>query len=229
MNMAMVEMFTALIIWALIEWFGRVAKNKGRLRSFGIFLVIWAVIIAFHAIVLTPTERLTSAASSGPAATADAGVSANDTATFAANKPQLQAIVRDVLNGRVVDQKTHDLYWSLIPAPMVSTPENRQEVMSGFSKGMHFQREFWESLLLSVQAHQVVKTQAFEDALRETDPAAVAKSSAMLQAAASGAPYTLSNGQGTLTVNEAYAKQVLSNMDASSARLKVLFDPVWHP
>lgn len=228
-NIATAEILTALVIWALIEGFGRVAKNKGKLRSFGIFLAIWALVIAFHAIVLTPPERLTSAASPGPIATADAGVSENDTATFVANKPQLQAIVRDVLSGRVVDQKTHDLYWSLIPASMVSTPEHRQEVMSGFSQGMHFQREFWESLLLSAHAHQIVKTQAFEEALRQSDPTAVAKSSAMLQAAASGSPYTLSNGQGTLTVDEAYAKQVLSNLDASAARLKVLSDPVWHP
>lgn len=223
-NTALGEIITALIIWALIARYGRIAKNKG-LRSFGIFLLIWAMVTAFHAIVLTPAERLTS-----PSATANAGVSANGQATFEANKPQLQEILRDVqLNRLAVDQKTHDLFWSLIPPSVVSTPARRQEALSGFSEGMQFQREFWESILLSAQAHQVVKTQAFEDALRKSDPAAVAKSGAMLQAAASGVPYALSDGRGARTINEAYAKQVLTNLDASAARMKVLTDPVWHP
>jgi hypothetical protein len=113
----------------------------------------------------------------------------------------------------------------------VATPESRQEFLSGFDGGTHVQKEFWESILLSAQAHQVVKTQAYEEDSRQVDPtnANAAKSEAMLQAAASGSPYTFSNGQGIAVINEASAKQVLSKLDATSARLKVLFDPVWHP
>lgn len=226
-NVALTEIVTALIVWALIERFGHVAKTKGRLRSFGVFLIVWAVAVALHIYVMSPSERLNAFASETSKDTAD-DISSKDTATFAANKPELQSIIRQVLMGGALDQQTHDHFWSLIPASLWSTPDRRQGTLAGLDEGMQFQRTFWQSVLLSAQTHQVVKTEAYEQALHQVDPSAVTKGEAMLQAAASGTPYTLSSGQGTLIINEAYAHQVLSNLDASSARLKDLFDPAWH-
>lgn len=226
-NIALTEIVTALIVWALIERFVHVAKTRGKLRSFGVFLVVWVVVVALHIYILSPSERLGAFASETATKTAE-DIGFKDAETLAANKPELQAIIRQVATGSTLDQQTHDHFWSLIPASLWSTPDRRQDTLAGLDEGMQFQRAFWQSALLSAQAHQVVKTEAYEQALHQTDPSAVTKSEAMLQAAASGAPYTLSSGQGSLVINEAYASQVLSNLDASSTRLKVLFDPTWH-
>jgi len=227
-NSAITEVITALIIWALIERFGRVAKSHGRLHSVGVFLAAWVVVTVAHMILLP--EPLASLPPQAPTADRNA-VDAKDTAKFEANKPELLAIAQQVIYGAQVDQQTHSRFWSLIPASVVNTPERRQEAIDGFDLGIHTQKEFWESILLSAQAHQVVKTQAYEDASRQVDPtnAHALTSEAMLEAAASGSPYTLQSGKGTVVITETYAKGVLSNLDASSARLKILFDPAWHP
>lgn len=226
-NVALTEIVTALIVWVLIERFGHVAKTKGKLRSFSVFLIVWAMAVALHIYVMSPSERLNAFASESLKETAN-GISSKDIATLAANKPELQSIIRQVLMGGALDQQTHDHFWSLIPASLWSTPDRRQDTLAALDEGIQFQRAFWQSVLLSAQTHQVVKTEAYEQALQQVDPSAAAKSEAMLQAAASGAPYTLSSGQGTLIINEAYAHQVISNLEASSARLKNLNDPEWH-
>lgn len=229
LDIAMSEILTALIIWALIVGVRRAFKVKVTFRSVGLFLMIWMAVIVFHIIMLpSPVEHLANA-SPEPVAAIGVAEDGQDLATLLANKPQLQSIIRQVVGGSAVDQKTHDLFWSLIPASLVSTPEHRKDVVADFDKDMSFQKDFWESVFLSAQAHQIMKTQAYEDASRQAGPTLIAKSEAVLQAAASGAPYTFSNGQGSVVISEAYAKQVLLNLDASTSRLNKLFDPVWHP
>ena len=183
MNAAMAEVITALIIWAVIERFGRVAKTKGKLRSFGLFMTLWVMAVAVHLFVLKPSDH-TVAAASEP--TTVGAVSEADTTTVAANKPELQAIARQVATGATVDRQVHDHFWSLIPKTLWSTPERRQETLAGLDEGVRFQKTLWDSLLLSAQAHQVVKTEAYEEALRQADPSARTKSEAMLRAAAAG-------------------------------------------
>jgi hypothetical protein len=224
-NSAITELITALIIWALIERFGRIAKSHGRFRPVWLFLTVWAGVTVCHMALIPPSIAKPLVASpSEPSATN------SDTATLEANRPELLAIAQQVARGGTVDKQTHDHFWSLIPGSLVDRCENRQEVLAGFDDGIHLQKEFWKSILLSTQAHEVVKTQAYEEASRQADPTYTnaPKSEAMLQAAASGSPYTLSNGQGTVLINEAYAKQILSKLDATSARLKTLFYPIWH-
>lgn len=226
MGVALTELITALIIWALIERFGHVARDKGKLRSFGVFLGLWVAVVALHLYVMPYPMEGGATAAEAPKATDT--IPDQDAATLESHKPELQAIVRQVAQGGTVDQQTHDHFWSLIPASLWSTPERRQATLGGIDEGMGFQKAFWLSVLLSAQSHQVVKTEAYEKALSQGDPAAASKGEAILQAAATGAPYALSNGQGSRVITADYAQQVLAGLDASAGRLKILFDPAWH-
>ena len=224
-NIAMAELILAIIIWALVERFGHVSNVRGKLASFGLFLAIWGAAITLHILIVKPSFQVAKYAS---ARIPDDATSASDAATLAANKGELQTIVRKVIMGASVDQRMHAHFWSLIPASFRKTEERRKDLLSQLDAGMVFQKVLWESLLLSAQAHQVVRTETYKDDISRLDPSVTTKSDAMLHAAASGKPYTLSSGQGSITISEVYAKKVLSRLDASSARLNVLFNPTWH-
>lgn len=45
---ALIEGFTALIIWALIERFGHISRKKGKPASFGIFIILWVMLFGLH-------------------------------------------------------------------------------------------------------------------------------------------------------------------------------------
>lgn len=228
LNAAMAVSIPALVLWLLVLAVLRGFKKKVTSRSAGLFVIILAVLTVLQLFYLAQSEQFSNLQSASAATAADS-ISTTDAATFEANAPQLKSIIAQVVNGRAVDRQTHDLFWSLIPSSMVSTPERRQLALDALNNGLKFQRAFWESVLLSAQAHQVVRTQAYEDGSSQVALAGnnKDKSDAMLQAAASGQPYVSSNGQ-TLTLNEAYAKEVLSRLDANSAQLDVLYNPSWH-
>jgi hypothetical protein len=114
---AATELLPALIIWWFIKRFALPDKGKRRLLSVG-FVVVWAVlIVADFSYRSAPTQQLASA-TPGPVTATEGEVAANDAATFAANKPELLAIAKQVALGGAVDQQTHDHFWSLIPPPI---------------------------------------------------------------------------------------------------------------
>lgn len=234
LNDAIANLLLALIIWAIIIRFV-VKKRWLTLASLGWFLAIWFVITAADAIMEVQNRRLVSMAVQterlfgsqiAPKAFADENTANVKSSGLAANMPELRSMIRDVISGGVVDRQIHNRFWSLIPLSLVSTPIERRDLINTFSKGIIFQKNFWECVLLSAQMHQVVKTKAYEAALRQLDPTYQDESEAMLRAAASGTPFVSSNGQ-TVILNEVNARLVLSKLDAASARLQVLFNPAW--
>ena len=214
----------ALIIWAIAAWFAR--KKISRRASFGWFMIIWTVVmlaaIAQEASI-NRNYRLARIASAHEASMKQATA----LATLAANQPEIESIATKVENGGVVDKEIHDHFWSLIPQPLVATPQRREDMINSFRKGIVAGKYFWHCIIMTAHAHQIVKTQPCDDTLNQLSPADHAKGEAMLRAAASGAPYTLPNGR-TVIINEEFAEKALSALQTASAKLNVLIDPVWH-
>jgi len=193
----------------------------------GLFLVIWAVLVAMHIFIFPSANGRDRAAPEAVLTNVNATDHQNSETLFAKNAEVL-SIVRQVILGGVVDKQIHDRFWSAVPESLKSTPAGCQAVRVVGEKDMQYQMEFWKSVLLSAQAHEVVKTQAFEDESREIDPVYVARSEAMLKAAASGTPFAFPNGRGTQVITETYAKKMVAVLDAGDRKLNTLFDPVWH-
>ena len=214
----------ALIIWGIAAWFAR--KKISRRASFGWFLIIWTVVMLAAIAQEASINRDYRRASIASAYEANIK-QATAQATFAANQPELESIIEKVESGGVVDKKIHDHFWSLIPRPLIASPQRREDMINSFRKGIVSGKYLWHCIIMTVRAHQIVKTQACDDTLNQLSPADYAKEEAMLRAAASGAPYTLPNGR-TVIINEAIAGKAVSALQTASAKLNVLFDPVWH-
>jgi hypothetical protein len=222
-NAAVAELITALIIWALWVGFSRPAKPRGKLLSAGVFLLIWGMVAGLHLFWLDrPSHPVTIALPASHPSAADVAADAEIVAAIHAHKAQIQAIIVRVVNGASVDQRTHDQFWSLIPH---SNPEVLKAGLAGFTDGLSEQREFWESIRLSAQAHQVVKTQAYLDMPPRPDPAATARAETMLHDAATGQRYTLPDGSATFMLDEAFAARNVSDLDGSQARVPLSFQP----
>jgi len=251
LEMLLGEAIWALLIWALILKVRsrRKAKDSGPTTDslppgmtssprgsmwtkltegeLGLFLAIWAVLVAMHIFIFPSANDRERAAPEAVLTNVKATDHKNSETLFAKNAEVL-SIVRQVILGGVVDKQTHDRFWSAVPESLKSTSAGRQAVRAVGVKDMQYQMDFWKSVLLSAQAHEVVKTQAFEDESSEIDPVYVARSEAMLKAAASGTPLTLPNGQGTQVLSKTYAKKMVAVLAAGYRKLNTLFDPVWH-
>ena len=133
-------------------------------------------------------------------------------------------------SGSQVDRALHDRFWSLIP------DSARRDPSAFFRKfdliaEIAFQKELWESIRLSVEAKNVVKTTSYESAKERAfahNPKRQemsARADRMLTAAATGEPYRGQRGETVLT--EEYAGRVLEDLNGSYAQLELLLNPVW--
>ena len=213
------ESLTALIILLLLRAF--VTKHHPGQWLF----IIWMLLIPIHVLAVSPTEP--------PIKMEEPGVAGrdNEQATLQANQPKLLSIFSQVMDdGKDVDQLTHDLFWSLIPPSVMSTTARRRELIANLSKVMTFQKAFWGSLRLSAKTHRIVKMPGFEDAMRLVsvgDTEIDKDTEAMLQAAATGTPYKFRSNPGTMLITKESAERKLAKLDARSAQLDRLFDPIW--
>lgn len=148
--------------------------------------------------------------------------------------PRLREIMNLVATDENLPSKQiHDEFWGLILTRIRADPKAIEASFdAGMNRGLALQIAFWESLRLSAQSKRVVITDEFA-MLRNNYPKGEITSdyakaqNEMLNAAATGQPFLLRNGQ-TSYITVEIADQRLAGMNALRARFKVLYDPDWH-
>lgn len=226
-NAASAELLTVvlvLMLWALWTKFVLKKKQLTGLKAVTLFGFFWIVAIVIHLAVFTGGDHNLSIFRPATAST-NTLPDKNDVETLRANKEKLENIIIQVIRGRKVDQQTHEAFWDLIPSSLRHNPR----FINGLNRNtnMKYQRAFWESILISIRNHQVVKTEKLDELLPKMPASVKHKAAAMLRAAATGKPYTLSNGRGKILLTVATAKRAIVDFDRSEASLESLFNPSW--
>jgi hypothetical protein len=147
------------------------------------------------------------------------------------NGPRVASIVTQVaVPGGKVDKAVHDEFWDLLPKSVQANPKSFVANLA-VVKSMTYQKELWESIRLSARSGKVTKTLSYQTALLNAlgnDAAgqdAARRADRMLAAAAAGQPFQ--GSKGTQVLSEEMANQVLDGLNASTARLQQLLNPVW--
>lgn len=148
------------------------------------------------------------------------------------DSPRMASIVTQVaIPGGSVDKTVHDEFWALLPKSVQADPESFVANLT-VVKSMTYQKELWESIRLSARAGKVIRTLSYQTALVNalgngaTGQDSAQRANRMLKAAADGQPFQGSKGDQVLS--EEMANQVLDGLNASTARLQQLLNPVWH-
>lgn len=145
--------------------------------------------------------------------------------------PRLKEIIRIVSDlTQPFEKRLHSEFWGLMLTRVRADPsEISLHMRRGFLEGLEYQREFWKSIELSVNAHRVVKTAKFATSERVQSKITAAypdRERRMLEAAATGKPYVSSNGQ-AIGLDESAAQRAQARITTIEARLLRLIDPNW--
>jgi len=151
--------------------------------------------------------------------------------------PRQLEIIRTVLGADgYVSPQLHAEFWSQMPAEVRRDPKFARALHYIIDNtGVPFQRETWASTKASLSARRVVKTPDYESARKSVLNApplpeierAVNNAEAMIRAAAEGTPFQ--TPRGPLYVTQELVDQVLSGLDGSIARFRLLAAPEWAP
>jgi hypothetical protein len=138
---------------------------------------------------------------------------------------------------------TEDMYrefWTAIPVADRSNPEVRKFLERAGGQALIFQRETWESIMLSLQAGRVIKSPGYETAkatilssstaalAREQVATGIKNAEGFINAAATGKPFV--TPRGALYVTDELVSKTIAGIDASFCRIRQLSNPTtWNP
>lgn len=140
-----------------------------------------------------------------------------------------------------ITQKLHSEFWSQAPSQIRNDSKSRAaflKMMEGPTAGAFvFQRETWGSIKESLSAKRVVKTQGYEAAknavlsssslpeFQEPMRRSIASAESMIRSAAEGK--AVQSPRGTFYITPEMVDQVMSGLDASVRRARILMNPEW--
>jgi hypothetical protein len=131
----------------------------------------------------------------------------------------------------------HREFWAAFPAADRTNPEIRNLLEKDGGKALMFQRETWESVMLSLQAGRVIKSPGYEAAkatvlsssmaalAREQVETGIKNAEGLMDAAATGKPFV--TARGTLYVTDELVSQTVAGLEASFCRFQQLANPTW--
>lgn len=156
--------------------------------------------------------------------------------------PRQREIMRIALSADgYITEQLHGEFWAPVSKEIrehdTSLVYLRQSAGVLVAAGQDFQREFWLSVKATLRAGRVVKTPNYEAAqkrarqasslpgYREQKDIGAENGERLLAAAAQGKPFQTPQGQ--MYVTTELVSQVLSGLDGSAARFKILLNPTW--
>ena len=139
-----------------------------------------------------------------------------------------------------ITEQMHQEYWDEFPAAVLSTPEYKKMLGEFLDKELGdaeiFQRETWQSVKLSLQAHRVVYTQGFQASKGSASSSPIIRNSGsvaeadrdaelLINAAATGAP--VQGPSGPFYITDELVTQTIASLDLSFCREEKLANPQW--
>jgi hypothetical protein len=147
--------------------------------------------------------------------------------------PRMREIVAIVIqNPNQPTKQIHDEFWGLILTRIHENPAKlSQSLYSQVAEPMEYQKALWESIKLSAKNKAVTKVgnlDAFHTLMPQMNGSKdyLDKEQAMLNASASGKPYTLRNGN-QIALTQEVANNSLANIEPALKRLRKLTNSDW--
>jgi len=135
-----------------------------------------------------------------------------------------------------INKELHQRFWNDIPrGELAKIKKNSNEFVAQFDEiflvAPKWQQSIWESVLLSYNNKKITKTSSYINLSKKYKnnrmfKKGIINAERLMKAAATRTP--MQTDRGTMHVSSEMANQVLSNLDKSMQRAKILFDPNYY-